>query len=635
MHLTASVLISILVLVLVHLSPGQVHGFSVPLGLILVIFIPGYLLVLAIFPAGSDLTGKRRTLLSLGFDAILTVLVCLILVLTPRGLQPASLATILSLLSLFLFAVAHARWSALPRRRRFVILSNRGFRTYKPLARTTRGNGKRSAVYFALLLMAIFAIAAFAYAINTYHGAQDDTGFTEFHVSLLKENDDASLKAGSPVTAQAQIINHENRAINYTLWLVLNGSTVLRKNLTLSRNEIWKGPVSFILNGQASGNRLDFLLFKDYDFSAPSKEDHLWINLSENKSTQNTTSDQNSPVTDEQRGKVSVLSASNGSSQVDYQPSGGGSVSASTGSSSRSSSKMKQESRTIQENSAMQSSSQEEEAQGQSSPSSPDEVLNSTTESLKDDKTTNGSNASKAPLSFAKSDLENQTASSAANISYPIEEEIESLSSNLPPDLADFYPDVQSPQIEGTTVLWTAEASDPEGDMVFYRFFLNGRGMTDWSTDSSWTWNTSQASPGDYKISVQARDGKHASEDSFDDSMDVSFTLMAPNQKPVLQELKPDVPSPQESGMRVAWKAVAEDSEGDPIFYRFFLNGRGMTDWSTDSSWTWNTTQASPGDYKIGVLARDGKHASEDSFDDSMNATFSLLAQNQPPALLN
>ncbi|NMB86597.1 MAG: DUF1616 domain-containing protein, partial [Methanothrix sp.] len=518
-HLTASVLISILVLGLVHLSPELFHDFSVPLGLILVIFIPGYLLVLAIFPAGSDLTGKRRTLLSLGFDAILTVLVCLILVLTPRGLQPASLATILSLLSLFLCAVAHARWSAFPRRRRFVILSNSGFRTSKALARATRGKGKRSAVHFALLLVAIFAIAAFAYAINMYQvyqgtlyqGTRDDAGFTEFHVSLLRWSDDASLKAGSPVTVQAQIINHENRAIDYTLWLLLNGSTVLRKNLTLSRNETWRGPVSFILNGQAGGHRLDFLLFEDYDYSAPSQEDHLWINLSENKSMQNnsmqnTTSDKNSSVTDEQRGKVSILSASKGGSQVDYQPSGGGVVSASTGKSSKSSSKMTQESRTIQENSSVQSSSQEEEAQGQSSPSSPDEVFNSTTESLKEDRTINDSNANKTYLSFSKTNLANQTASSAANISGSMEEEIENLSLNLPPDIDDFYPDVHSPQTEGTTVLWTAEASDPDGDPIYYRFILNGMEMTDWSTDSSWTWDTSQAAPGDYKIGVLARD---------------------------------------------------------------------------------------------------------------------------------
>jgi len=672
-HLTASILISIAALVLVHLSPDTVKDFSVPLGLILVILIPGYLLVLAIFPSVSDLTGKRRALLSLGFDAILTVLVCMVLMLTPRGLQPASLATILSLLSLFLCAVAHARWSALPRRRRFVILSNSGFRTSKVFARTTRSKGKRSAFHIAVLLVAIFAIAAFAYTINMYQGTHEDAGFT------------------------------------------------------------------------------------DYDYSAPSQEDHLWTNLSENKTMQSTSSEKNSSVTNGQIGKVSVLSTSKGSSQINYQPSGGVSVSASTGRSSRSSSKTTQDSKTIQENNAVQRSSQEEEAQEQSLTLPSDEVTNSPTQKMKDNQTENqtdnqtenqtdnqtdnqtenqtikDSNASNTPLSFTTRDLANQTASSAANITDSVQEEIGNQSQNLPPDLTDFYPDVYSPQIEGTTVNWAANASDPDQDQIQYRFLLNGIEMTDWSTANSWIWNTSSAAPGDYEIRVLVRDGKHAPEDSFDDSMNANFTLLAqnqppallnlipdkaspqdqgvtvfwkaesldpdkdkvqykfllnglevrkwsksniwswatadlpagdyeirvlvrdgkhapedsfddsmnasftlvvPNQKPVVLEFKPDAPSPQEPAMSIAWTAGAADAEGDQIQYRFLLNGIEMTDWSTANSWIWNTSSAAPGDYKISVLVRDGKHAPEGSFDDSMDASFTLVASNRPPALL-
>ncbi len=126
--LVASVLISVLTLIIVSLSPESVLTFSAPLGLLLVILLPGHLLAFCLFPAKDDLDLRRRALLSLGLSAAVAALVGLGLSLTPRGLQPASLATMLSLLALFLAAVSYLRWSALPRRKRSAARSRRSLR---------------------------------------------------------------------------------------------------------------------------------------------------------------------------------------------------------------------------------------------------------------------------------------------------------------------------------------------------------------------------------------------------------------------------------------------------------------------------------------------------------------------------
>ncbi|NMB85533.1 MAG: hypothetical protein GYA29_04705, partial [Methanothrix sp.] len=170
-------------------------------------------------------------------------------------------------------------------------------------------------------------------------------------------------------------------------------------------------------------------------------------------------------------------------------------------------------------------------------------------------------------------------------------------------------------------------AKDPDGDPIYYRFILNGMEMTDWSTDSSWTWDTSQAAPGDYKIGVLARDGKHASEDAFDDSMDVSFTLLAQNQPPALLNLTPDKPSPQVRGTTVVWKADASDPDGDIVLYRFLVDNKARSLWSQSDSWSWSTANMPDGNYHVSVQVRDGRHAGEESFDGSLDQSFTLISE--------
>jgi hypothetical protein len=159
---TVPALISILTLILVHLTPQSIREFGVLLGLVLVFLAPGYLLMVSLFPAKSDLSSRGRILMSVLLSSLLAALVSLILTFTPRGLQPASVATILSFFTLFLTAVAYARWSALPRRKRFSAGSERG------LGKRGLMHSPKRAGYYALVLLILLAIAISfaAFALN-------------------------------------------------------------------------------------------------------------------------------------------------------------------------------------------------------------------------------------------------------------------------------------------------------------------------------------------------------------------------------------------------------------------------------------------------------------------------------------
>jgi ribosomal protein L5 len=206
---------------------------------------------------------------------------------------------------------------------------------------------------------------------------------------------------------------------------------------------------------------------------------------------------------------------------------------------------------------------------------------------------------------------------------------------NRPPVLESLAPDKASPQNRGTTVFWKAKASDPDDDRVLYKFLLGGQPVSKWTKSNSWSWSTRDTPAGDYEIRVLIRDEKHADENSFDGSMNASFTLSSPNQVPVLQKLEADKASPQSRGAGITWTAQASDADGDPISYKFLLDDKDMTGWSTSGSWTWDTSSAAPGDHNIKAVVRDGKHGSEESYDGSKEAVFTLQASNQLPTLLS
>ncbi len=96
---------------------------------------------------------------------------------------------------------------------------------------------------------------------------------------------------------------------------------------------------------------------------------------------------------------------------------------------------------------------------------------------------------------------------------------------NIPPVISGLTMDKTSPQEAGTVVLWTANASDPDGDLIQYKFFLNGLPTTNWQLSNQWPWITFE---GEFRIEVRVRDGMHAGPNETDDSRSEIFVINAP-----------------------------------------------------------------------------------------------------------
>jgi len=90
---------------------------------------------------------------------------------------------------------------------------------------------------------------------------------------------------------------------------------------------------------------------------------------------------------------------------------------------------------------------------------------------------------------------------------------------NQPPTVTSLGPDPTALRVDRGAI-WTASASDPEGDPVFYCFWLRGPSTGDdwelqqnWSAEAKWEWRPSQR--GVYRIGAYATDGRHSADEIF------------------------------------------------------------------------------------------------------------------------
>jgi WD40 repeat protein/Mg-chelatase subunit ChlD len=122
--------------------------------------------------------------------------------------------------------------------------------------------------------------------------------------------------------------------------------------------------------------------------------------------------------------------------------------------------------------------------------------------------------------------------------------------SNAPPVINSLTSDKVSPLDAGTTIIWTVDATDPDGDKIQYRYLLDDDPLTDWTTESTWTWTASEA--GSYQIETQVRDGKHAGSNGLDDRTSERFEI-TPMRPQLNLEIQPELISVQGYSSSVAF----------------------------------------------------------------------------------
>ena len=187
-----------------------------------------------------------------------------------------------------------------------------------------------------------------------------------------------------------------------------------------------------------------------------------------------------------------------------------------------------------------------------------------------------------------------------------------------------------SPQPSSTQVLISATSASCPNPL--YQFWIQPAGggafqmVRDYSTSSSYSWDTTSKATGIYGISVRAKDA--ASPAQYDDVNDsLTYTLTPAHCTTVSASISPA--SPAAVGAPVTVTGSATCPNPSPTYEFWLLPPSGtwgiVQGYSPSATFNWSTAGKAPGTYLFSVWARDSTSAaSYDAYDSSHTYTLNL-----------
>ena len=287
----------------IYLPVMNTSPLRVVFALPVVLFIPGYGLIAALFPHKSDLDGIERTALSFGLSIAVVPLIGLGLNYTPWGIRLDPIVISLVIFTVSMIVITLFRRAALPSDERFSV-------PFRSIVNNAKGeffppSGSRlDRVLSMVLLIAI--VAAIGTTIYVIAVPKEGEKFTEFYI--LGEKKMAAdypdrLFTGTAYLMYIGVGNHEYRNVTYTIETYLaqvdfnettNSSTISRMDpldtfkVTLPHNSTEVMPYS--VTAPSTGyNRVEFLLFNETvpgksvngmdRINASYRDLHLWVTV--------------------------------------------------------------------------------------------------------------------------------------------------------------------------------------------------------------------------------------------------------------------------------------------------------------------------------------------------------------------
>ena len=257
------------------------------LGVPLVLFLPGYSLIAALFPANCDIDEIERIALSFGLSIAIVPLIGLGLNFTPWGIRLLSILISLSVFTFVMCAIAYMRRAKLSENDAFkvpfrkILLSLRTEILEKPASRLDK------ALTVFMILSILLSVTTLVYIILI---PKEGEHFTEFYIlgpEGKADNYTTKYAIGEKGTIIVGIINHEYRPMKYTMEIKLQNESLPlpenQKKINLANNEIWKEPVTFTPSTEGKNMKLEFLLFNETEKMIPYRDLHLWIDVGTKK----------------------------------------------------------------------------------------------------------------------------------------------------------------------------------------------------------------------------------------------------------------------------------------------------------------------------------------------------------------
>lgn len=243
------------------------------LSLAFVLFLPGYVLVAALYPRKDDLDLAERLALSLGLSIAVVPLIGLGLNYSPWGIRLNPTLAFVTLFIVLVAGVAAYRRLALPPDQAMMIPLNLALPKWPRLHMAERFLG-------LLLLVALAGLGTGAYLLAT--SSTGSGGVTEFYVlgpDGRAEGYPKTIDVGDEFTLILGVVNREGEKADYRIQATIAGRLAASLDgLHLANNEKWESPLALTATQPGSNLKVEFVLYKGND-GAPYRTLHLWLDV--------------------------------------------------------------------------------------------------------------------------------------------------------------------------------------------------------------------------------------------------------------------------------------------------------------------------------------------------------------------
>lgn len=277
--------LAIVMLIFIYV-PFLNHGvIRFALGLIMVLFLPGYAFIAAIYPGKGDIGSLERAVLSVGLSIILVPFLGFFLNYTIWGITTGSiLLAVTSLLFICLLA-AFIRRLSLPADMRFSIDFSEIATQVKKLI--LPASKERSDVVISGLLICsiVLIISVIGYLVVMPYQADKYTEFYIYGPEGKLSNYPTNYTLGEKKPLIIGIVNREGVSKEYDLAVTLNDGNqshrIFLDHMVLADNQTMEKIINLTPDRVGDMQNMKFLLYMEGSAADPYRECNLWVNVTE------------------------------------------------------------------------------------------------------------------------------------------------------------------------------------------------------------------------------------------------------------------------------------------------------------------------------------------------------------------
>lgn len=275
--------LALVMLVFIYV-PFLSHGLArFALGIVMILFVPGYLFIAAVYPGKDDIGNLERAVLSVGLSIILVPFMGFFLNYTVAGITAETMLTAIIFLVLFCMTVAFLRRVSLPAEKRYIADFHGLTASVKKLLFPASKDQSDVIVSALLICSILLIISVIGYLIVMPYQSDKYTEFYLYGYGGNMSDYPKSFTLGDQKPVILGISNHEGVTKEYDLAVTLSDGTqsnrILLDHLVIENNQTLEKVINLTPDRVGDNQNLKFLLYMEGSSADPYRECNLWVNV--------------------------------------------------------------------------------------------------------------------------------------------------------------------------------------------------------------------------------------------------------------------------------------------------------------------------------------------------------------------